>query len=245
MNNKLFILVFLCCVSLTISAQGFIDVESGVAFTVYNDVKIPSDGGTEFSLADETPPGPIFVIRNRIGYTFAERHNISILVAQLTAQGSGRLENDVVYQDKTFLSGSMLTSRYRFDSYRISYRWDFIKNDDLLVGVGLTGKLRSADISLMDDTGYVNREDLGVVPLINFRTEWFFYNNWGVLLDGAALVTPFGRAEDINLALMYSPKPNIQLRVGYRFLEGGSDGGGNVYTFSMFNYLTAGVTVKF
>lgn len=35
--------------------------------------------------------------------------------------------------------------------------------------------------------------------------------------------------------------PDLDLRIGYRLLEGGSDGGGLIYTFSMFLYLGAGV----
>lgn len=238
-------LVILFLISSPLRAQAFLDVESGVAFSGYNDVQIPSDTGTKFSLSNDTPSDPIYVIRLRIGYTFADRHTISFLAAPLTVQGSGRIDSDVVFQDKTFLNGSMLTSKYRFDSYRVTYRWDFITSDRLSVGLGLTGKLRSADIALMDDTGYANRDDLGVVPLINFRAEWFLYKIIGLLLDGDALVTQFGRAEDVNLALIYRHKPNTLFRIGYRVLEGGADGGGNVYTFSMFNYITAGVTLSF
>ncbi|QEN03426.1 hypothetical protein EW093_01475 [Thiospirochaeta perfilievii] len=243
-KNIIYLLVFVF-IPFLINAQAFVDVESGLAITGYNNVKIPAEGGTAFSLAAETPSGPVFVTRLRIGYTFKQHHTLSILAAPLTVEGNGTIDNNVIFQDKTFLSGSNLTSRYRFDSYRITYRWDFIKKDDLLAGIGITAKLRSADIALMDDTGYAHREDLGVVPLINFRTEWFFYDNFGILLDGDALVTPFGRAEDINLAVMYSSNNNVKYRIGYRLLEGGSDGGGNVYTFSMFHYITAGVTLSF
>jgi hypothetical protein len=37
----------------------------------------------------------------------------------------------------------------------------------------------------------------------------------------------------------------MELRLGYRILEGGSDGGGSVYTFSMFHYATMGIRWKF
>lgn len=227
-----------------ILAQGFIDVESGVAFAGYNDVRIPSETGTMFSISEETPSGLVPMFRIRAGYTFANRHTLYVLAAPLTAKGSGTISQDVDYQDTTFTEGSKLTSSYRFDSYRISYRWSFFKSDNLELGVGLTGKIRSADISLMDSTGYASRDDLGVVPLINFRAEWFFKDNFGILVDGDALVTPFGRAEDVNLALLYRYSPDTVFRIGYRVLEGGSDGGGDVYTFSLYNFITAGITVS-
>lgn len=242
-----FFTYFILCIviSTPLAAEAFLDVESGAAFSVYNDVQIPSDTGTRFSLSDDTPADPIFITRVRVGYTFADTHSISLLAAPLTVRGAGVIDNDVSYQDKTFLKGSKLTSKYRFDSYRLTYRWNFFTNENLSLGIGITGKLRSADIAIMDDTGYVNRDDLGVVPLVNFKAKWFFYNNFGLLLEGDALVSSFGRAEDVNLALIYRYSPNTLFRVGYRVLEGGADGGGNVYTFSMFNYITAGVTINF
>lgn len=244
-RKKILYMGLLLYISTAITAQAFMDIESGIAFYGYNDVRIPGDSGTLLSLSETTPAGPILILRLRIGYTFNDSHSLSILAAPLTVEGSGVIEEDVTYQDKTFTGGTLLTSKYRFDSYRLTYRWDFMKLDKITAGIGITVKLRSADIALMDDTGYVNRDDLGVVPLINFRSEWFFYDNWGVVLDGDALVTPFGRAEDIQLALLYKPKTDVLIRIGYRVLEGGADGGGNVYTFSLFNYLTAGITVSF
>ncbi len=97
----------------------------------------------------------------------------------------------------------------------------------------------------MSESGYAHRDDLGFVPLINFRAEWYFLDDIGLLLDGDALVSPYGRAEDANLALLYRYSPDAVFRIGYRVLEGGSDGGGDVYTFALFNYITAGITVSF
>ncbi|QEN08150.1 hypothetical protein EXM22_09175 [Oceanispirochaeta crateris] len=243
--RKCFILLTLLLVVFPLGAQAFLDVEGGVAFAGYNDVRIPSDIGTAFSLSEETPSSLISVLRIRGGYTFLDRHTVSILIAPLTVQGSGKIGKDVTFQDKTFLEGSDVSSTYRFDSYRMTYRWTFLKRDSLNLGIGLTAKIRSADIALMSDSGYAHRDNLGVVPLINFRAEWFFDDNLGVLLDGDALASPYGRAEDVNLALLYQYSPETVFRVGYRILEGGSDGGGDVYTFALFHYLTAGIQFTF
>lgn len=247
MNKKLVgvFLVLVIFLSLTLSAQAFVDVEGGVAFTGYNDVAIPSNTATRFSLADQTPAGVVPAFRMRVGYTFADRHTVSLLAAPLTAQGSGTIDTDVSFQNKLFLAGSKLTSSFRFDSYRLTYRWTFLKNDDIDLGIGLTGKIRSAEISLASDTGYVSRTDLGVVPLINFRVDWRFMDPFSLVLDGDALITPYGRAEDVQLALAWRYTDNATFLLGYRILEGGSDGGGKVYTFSMFHFITAGITVKF
>lgn len=226
-------------------AQAFIDVEGGVAFTGYNDVAIPADTGSTISLKNDISSDPARAFRTRIGYTFRGRHTVSVLIAPLTVYGSGTLDKDSTYQGKTFAAGSSVKSTYRFDSYRLTYRYDVIDSDDLVVSLGLTAKIRSADIAIMDDSGYAHRSDLGVVPLINFGARWDFARPFSVLVDGDALASPYGRAEDVLVALQYSPSERVDWRLGYRILEGGSDGGGDVYTFALFNYVMAGLRVTF
>lgn len=245
MNKIGNILLVSLLLTLSLGAQAFVDVESGLAFAGYNDVQIPADTGTRFSLTEETPSSIIPMFRIRVGYTFKKKHTVSLLAAPLTVQGTGTADGDISFQGTTFSSGSEITSTYRFDSYRLTYRWTFLNREDLNLGIGLTGKIRSADIALAGDDGYAHRDDLGVVPLINFRTEWYFADKFGLLLDGDALVSPYGRAEDVNLALLYRHTDDITLRIGYRVVEGGSDGGGDVYTFALINFITAGMTVSF
>lgn len=226
-------------------ADGFLEAEAGAAFTGYNDVRIPSDTGTKLSLATDTHSDPALALRLRGGYTFAGRHSIMVLAAPLTVRGSGTLDRAVTYQGATFAAGAKLESSYRFDSYRLTYRYAFLKTEALDLAAGLTVKLRSADIALMSDAAYAHRSDLGVVPLVSARAEWRFAGPASLLLDADALVTPFGRAEDVLLALQYRASEPVALRLGYRILEGGSDGGGKVYTFALFHYATAGISVRF
>lgn len=228
-----------------LASQAFIDVEGGVAFTGYNDVAIPADTGTMISLADEIQSDPALALRLRLGFTFADRHTLFLLAAPLTATGKGTLTETSSYKDAVFPAGTEVESRYRFDSYRLTYRYLLADTDALSFGAGITAKVRSADIALMSDTAYARRSDLGVVPLINFAFNWNFADPFGLVLEGDALVTPFGRAEDVLAAIQYTPSDRVRYRIGYRLLEGGSDGGGDVYTFALFHYVTAGVTVTF
>jgi hypothetical protein len=226
-------------------AQAFVDVEGGAAFTGYNDLAIPADDGTRVSLKDDIKSSPAPALRVRLGYTFSKRHTVSALVAPLTVYGSGKLDRDVMYQGMTFEEGSNVNSVYRFDSYRLTYRYSFIDTDKLTMAAGITGKIRSADIALMSRSAYAHRSDLGVVPLINFQAQWGFRDPLSFIIDADALASPYGRAEDVLAALQYAPAKNVTWRIGYRILEGGSDGGGNVYTFALFHYATAGVRVTF
>lgn len=232
--------VFLLVPAQTVFAQFFTDIEAGAAVTGYNDVQIPSDTGTEFSLADETPAGVVPVFRVRAGYTFFEKHRVWLLAAPLRFRGSGRLSKPVAFDGVLFAQGERVESVYRFDSYRLSYQWDFFRNDAVTLGAGLTAKIRSADISLMGESGFARSSDLGVVPLINFRVQWMFTDDLSLLFEGDALWSPYGRAEDALLALQWHPSEKASFRVGYRVLEGGSDGGGDVYTFALIHYGTVG-----
>jgi hypothetical protein len=225
--------------------DGFIDIEAGAAFTGYNDVRIPSESGTMVSLKTDTVSDPAFALRVRIGYTFGERHTVFAFAAPLLVRGSGVVGREVNYFGAVFPAGARIESAYRFDSYRLSYRYLFIDSPSFSLAAGLTAKLRSADISLMSDSAYARRSDLGVVPLISFLAEYTFAPPLSLLIDGDALVTPFGRAEDVLAALQYRPSEKVAYRLGYRILEGGSEAGGSVYTFALFHYATMGITVKF
>jgi len=227
-----------------VAAQAFIDVEGGLAFTGYNDVRIPDVGGTTLSLASDLNQDPARAIRVRVGYVFRDRHSVSFLAAPLTVEGSGRLDEDVRYRDTVFPSGSRVHSSYRFDSYRLTYRYSFVKTDSLELAAGLTGKIRSASISIAGDAGYERRDDLGFVPLVNLGLRWNFAGPFSVLVDADALASPYGRAEDVLVALEYDHGERAAFRAGYRILEGGSDGGGGVYTFALFHYATVGVRVR-
>lgn len=226
-------------------SEWFVDTEGGAAFTGYNDVQIPSDSGTRFSLADEIVSSPAISLRFRSGVILAEKHMLFVLAAPLTVRGTGTLGRDISYQGKIFHRRTEIHSFYRFDSYRLTYRYSIIDKPGFGLGAGLTAKLRSAEIALMSDSIYARRTDLGAVPLINLMVRYRITNKAGLLLESDALWSPYGRAEDVLLAFQYSPAESHSLRIGYRILEGGADGGGNVYTFSLFHYLTAGITVNF
>lgn len=228
-----------------LNASAWIDIESGVVFTGYNDVQIPSGKGTKFSLKDDITPKTRPFYRIQFGYRFNERHNLFALYAPLTVKSSSRISKDISFQGTTFTAGSNVNATFRFDSYRLTYAYTFYRTDSLLFSAGITGKIRDAEIKLSDAEKSASRKNTGFVPLIHVNIEWFPINNISFMIDGDGLVAPQGRAEDFLFAFKYYIDSNIDIRAGYRFLEGGSDGGGDVYTFSMFNYITTGIQYRF
>lgn len=236
------ILVFAGSVASTCHTRFTADVETGLVFSGYNDVRIPGEGGTLFSLSEEleTKTSPFF--RLKLGYAIAPRHSMSLLVAPLRLAGKGRLDRDVTFENEVFPADTPLESAYRFDSYRVGYRYHIYSVPKMELGLGVTAKLRDASIKLEGGNLSAEKKNTGFVPLVNFMAVWKPTHNIRLVLDGDALAGPQGRAEDILIALGYKPTARMGLKLGYRILEGGADVD-EVYNFTLINYLVVGGTL--
>ena len=220
------------------------DVETGLVFSGYNDVRIPGDTGTLFSLSEELDIDPTSFFRIRILYALGRRHSLGLLLAPLRLESGGTLDRTLMYQDQEFAPFTELKARYRFDSYRLTYRYAIRTGHPLEAGLGVTAKIRDASIRVEGDGRRSEKKNTGFVPLINFRLRWMTTEQIGLLLEGDALAAPQGRAEDVLLALYYQPSERVGMKVGYRLLEGGADND-EVYNFTLLHYLAAGAMVTF
>ncbi len=227
----------------TTKAQLSLDIESGAVIAGYNNVRIPGDEGTLFSLTDDLNAGPDVFLRLRAGYTIKSRHTISVLYAPLTVESDGSLTDPVNFEGVTFPANTSLDASYTFNSYRITYRYDFVKKPKFEFGLGFTAKIRDAEIALKSEDLSAKKTNVGFVPIINFRLNWMMGEKYSLLLEGDALAAPQGRAEDVLLALTYKLSDNIALKTGYRILEGGADND-EVYNFSLFNYAVVGLILS-
>lgn len=226
------------------SAQWFLDFENGLAISGYNDIQIPRDAGTLFSLTEDLKTGSSYFFRIRIGYRWKSGHNISVFAAPLTLNAIGQVDKDIKFFEKTFPPNTPLDARYTFNSYRLTYRYDFVRKPKWQVGIGFTGKIRDAVVKVEGGGKSSEKTNVGFVPLLNFRILWQFHENWGLILEGDAAAAAQGRAEDVLLALQYSLNQNVQFRAGYRIIEGGADVE-EVYNFSLIHFFSAGVTISF
>jgi hypothetical protein len=221
-----------------------IDMEVAAVHSSRNDARIAGDGGTKFSLTDDlsTPLSPSY--RARVGYRIADRHLISALYAPLRVNATGTVDRDITFLDATYAADTPLLAVYKFDSYRLTYRYSFVKRDDLEVAAGFTGKIRNAETSLYGPE-VQRKTNVGFVPLLNFHLEWRPRGGKiGLMVDADALAAPQGRAEDVLLAVTWNVRDDIQARLGYRMLEGGADND-EVYSFAWLHYATAGLRLSF
>jgi len=227
-----------------VKGQAFIDFESGAVFTGYNNVRIPGDSGTLFSLKTDLNAKTNAFIRIRTGYTIKSRHNISLLYAPLTVKSNGSTTFPIEFEGETFPANTPIDASYTFNSYRITYRYDFVKKPKFEFGLGFTAKIRDAEISLNGQGISASKSNVGFVPIINFRLNWKLNDKMGALLEGDALAAPQGRAEDVLIAGTYNLSDHLLIRFGYRILEGGADND-EVYNFALFHYASFGAAYTF
>lgn len=231
--------------NLTSQAQVFFDAETGAVFSgSYNNIRQPSQGGTPYNaFGPDFTINPVLNLRGRLGYTFNDRHTLFVTVAPLLIESvsKGSLSESVRFQDIIIPAGNQLTTRYKFNGYRLTYRYSFVRAEKLRLAVGLTGNIRDAYIQVSDRTQTRRFSNVGIVPLLSLYAN-YQPGRLGFLVEGDGLVSPYGRAEDFFGGLTYALAPKTKLRAGYRVLEGGGDSN-NFYNFSLFHTLAIGLQI--
>jgi len=221
----------------------FVESELGPVWQSLNNVQIPGKTGTRFSLKD-FGAGPYLAGRLYFGYDWTEKSEFRALYAPLSLRGNKTLNSDLSFQDQVFSAGQNVQSLYRFNSYRLTYRYRLLKSPDWRFWIGFTGKIRDAEIALSRDSLTTSKKDLGFVPLLHLRLLYQASEKISLDLEADALAAPQGRAEDVVLRARYELSPGLIANLGYRLLEGGADND-RVYTFAFLHYLVTGLEVRF
>jgi len=236
-----FLLVLSHATSLFAVNPWFVEMEAGPVWQSRNDCRIPGTSGTLFSLKD-FGAGPFLAGRIYAGYRWTEKSEFRVLYAPLSLKGTRVLDNSLLFQDQNFPAGNATESLFRFNSYRMTYRYRVVSGETWKVWLGFTAKIRDAEISLTQGTLKATKSDLGFVPLLHFRVNYHFASRLALDIDGDALAAPQGRAEDVVFRLVYDLDPSWHVNLGYRLLEGGADNS-KVYTFSFLHYAVAGLQI--
>ena len=221
-----------------------IDIESGDAFVGYNNVRVPNQGGTKISLSKDLRTNSETFFRGGIVLSPNNRNHLSFYAAPLRLHANGIINKMIIFHGIEFPVSIPLSARYQFDTYRATYQYDFHRGRSLEAGLGVTALFRDASVRLKSDTISAEEKNRGVVPLVNFSFNWLFARRVTLLLMGDALAAPQGRAEDVLFAFVYYPSEHVNLKVGYRILEGGADVS-SFYGFALVNYAVAGIILSF
>ncbi len=224
-----------------------LDAETGVVSKgAYNEIRVPGNGGTGFDIFKSGfSPAPQFFYRLRAGVTLNERHTIMALFAPLSIQvnSDGNLAQPISFNGEVFGAGQPVQVQYKFNAYRLSYRYNFVRTDKVTLGAGISFLWRDAAIELKNGQTSSKYSGPGPVPLLNFHFNWLPRQHFGFLLEADALAgRPEGRAIDAFAGVNFPLNRRLAIRAGYRVFEGGVNID-KVYNFAWFNYASAGVTL--
>ncbi len=237
-----------CCVLDSASAQErerlAVELEGGPIWQSRNDVRIPNETGTLFSLADVVGSGPYGVFRIEAAFDVNERHGFRVVVAPLAVEDSGVLSERVLFAGEAFEPNTATTASYKFSSYRVTYRYRFYDGPTWRWKVGFTGFVRDARIALRQGDRFAEDTDVGFVPLVHLRGEARLSDRLRFLLDFEGLGASQGRAFDVAAKLGYTLSNRWEVAFGYRTIEGGADVE-QVYNFAWLHFAVGALRVRF
>jgi hypothetical protein len=222
-----------------------LSLEGGPVWQSRNTARIPNtDEGTRFSLRDLQGNGPVGFFRLDGTWQIGERHQVRALYAPFSITESGTPDTALEFDGATFAAGEPTEAHYRFDSYRLSYRYRFHDSGDWTWWGGATLKVRDANIRLRQTGTAAGYSNTGVVPLLSLVGYHRLGERWTMVLDADGLWAPQGRAFDVAVKARYAVSDRLAVGLGYRTLEGGADND-DVYTFAWQHYALAELHWRF
>jgi hypothetical protein len=220
-----------------------ITVEGQNVWQQRNDVRIPPDTGTAFSLVDLVGSSPTPSVRVTATADVTERQQVRFVYAPLQLSGRGTPEMPIAFAGTTF-APVPTEAVYKFSSYRGTWSYRVYQGPTWTWRIGFTGFVRDARVALTQSDRTAEDTDVGFVPLGHVSADARLSARWsaGLVLDGSA--APQGRAIDFAATLEYRPASRWRVFGGYRTTEGGADVD-TVYAFAWLNAVIGGISVRF
>lgn len=139
----LFILLFTS--SANASSESFIQVEGALLYQDAMSREYLAILEPGFQLESLTIAFDAF--RVYIGKIWDNQHEFRFLYAPLKIETSGHLNQSVNFNGKTFSPGEV-SAIYKFNSYRLTYSYQFQPIDSWVLKLGGTVKIRDAEVAL-------------------------------------------------------------------------------------------------
>lgn len=219
------------------------EVEGDLTWNTRNTVQSPVDSGTKFQYRDlGDDPFPSY----RLSYErdLGEGHELKLVYAPLRLQNQGRFSQDVLFENESYSAQQNVQGNYQFNTYRVSYRYLLFKSEQRFFKLGGTILIRDAEVRLADGVRSSKTLNLGIVPLVHFRMGQLLTADSHFVVEGDALAAPQGYAIDLWSGVQTKLRDNLDLGLGYRFLDGGADND-SVYTFSSFHSVGVKLAIHF
>lgn len=208
------------------------------------------------------------VSRYSIEFDIGKKNTIILLYQPLTIETTDLPEKDLVIDGLTFPAGEGVKFLYNFPFYRISYLREFYsERKDFDFSFGLSMQIRNANITFesTDGSRFRNNQDLGIVPILKFRTTKYFGDRLYGQIEADGFYAPIsylngstnevvGAILDASVRAGYKIADSADAFVNLRYLGGGAVGTsdepdfpGDGYVKNWLNFLTVstGAVYKF
>ena len=183
-------------------------------------------------------------VRLELGVTIDEEHTLFLTGLPFQFDSYGTIEEDLEFDGETFAAGSFVRTSFRFNSWRLTYRWDGADLGDTIdFGVGFTAKIRDAEVSVETANQKAAFDNIGFVPLVHLYLRWAALPGFGLLTVGDGLAGGPGRAFDFFLGIWGQLAADVWIRGGWRFLDGGADNE-TVYNFNLVHFAAAAIVIE-
>jgi hypothetical protein len=211
--------------------------ESGFTSIASHTIQFDSNG-TKFDYVDEGGQNIFFPFtRFTAEVMLGTRHTIIFLYQPLDIHSEALLRNDLIVDELTFPADTPMDLHYGFSFWRFSYLFDFNKDKNKEIAIGLSVQIRNASIRFASYDGSLFRinQGVGLVPILKFRTRFPFNNGmwWSSEVDGFYASGKYitggendfiGAILDASLRLGYELNNSLDTYVNLRYLGGGSRG---------------------
>ncbi len=220
-----------------------IDLEFGLYRFTRNDVRIPNEGGTRFALDDLTGSSGSD-LRLHATWWWNERNALRLTLAPIGISGTGVPDEAIDFAGESFAAGVPTRGDYRFNTYRLTWRYRFHRGERWDWSAGAAVLVRDASIRLTQPGLSAVDDDLGVVPLLHAHGRHRFSERTTLVMDFEGAWSPQGRAFDIGLRVERDFAGGWYGHAGLRTLEGGADVS-DVYAFAWLHFATLGFGYRF
>jgi hypothetical protein len=160
--------------------------------------------------------------------------------APFEASETGQLAKPVAYNGIPFGTGDV-KAIYKFNTHRLTYRYIFHESSRWQHSIGATALIRDADVALEQGNTRTNYDNVGLVPLLSFKSAYSFSDKLQFVFEFNGLAGGPGRLLEGDVRIQYAFIERSYIGFGYRVLEGGADVD-DVYNFALLQqaYLALG-----
>jgi hypothetical protein len=166
-----------------------------------------------------------------------KRHNLTFLIQPFEIYTSSLPERDIIVEEITFPEGEPINLKYGFTFYRVSYLYDFQKENNKEFAIGLSFQIRNASIIFASANGELIsiNNNIGPVPILKLKWQkplgesaWIGSEIDGFYASGRYITGSENDFEgaiiDASLRLGFELTNYLNTYLNLRYLGGGASG---------------------